>query len=782
MKPSNLKLRRIYKKKSESKSKLNTIEIESNLKFRNELFQKLFENNNNISYKERINSHGNLYSPKKRTHLSPEIHKNSYKYIYKNRNPSYLYGPPKNKRMLKISNSKVKNNTLNNTNSNSAKIIKSNKFTKLNNSNSRKLKNYPNLIRGILHQVKYYNLNKNNYNDNMRYKPVDDFFNEQIQSPIYIGNIIENNTNSPNTSFNFDFKQEQRDNNTQPNNDHYDNYNYSNSIRKIKYNEDRSNNIFFDKEMKPEKMIYIKKINKVGNNIKNMKNISPIKLRNSDKLDNNEINEDMYNNDSNRNMKNSSDNIYKNEYINENNHIYHIRNKISDIKKDNKMKDGLKEENVSSFIIYNDKKFLCDKLNHSIGHNFSINIGKMNNFNNLEINNCSTINYIGKKFRNKIKGQRYDKDGNLIFSNDDEVLKYIKHRIREEKDIEYNSNKMKYNYFILTKKFHGKLLYEIGLENNLNKINNILEKENVEIEHEPIMFIFKKDLNKLNNNEISNNTYTITNEYIRKLEQEKDKLNEEVEKLQKKINFEEKKSNKINDYEYDKLKEEVKKLNEKNKEKEKMLNEMNNILDEYSIKIKQYEEINNLIQTEKEKYEKYILELQEYNEKIIIEYQKMKSQLELELQKNTNKNNNIFNHEKLKINPAEYFDISIPTKKSKTEENQEKEDIISTPVLQDTNKEINNNNNIQKHEYITNSDIINRDIDNINNNDNIQIIDNIQYKNNQKEESMSRALQRIKNMRENRQKNKEDEVIKSEKISGMAQMLEKKLNENHDFK
>ena len=209
---------------------------------------------------------------------------------------------------------------------------------------------------------------------------------------------------------------------------------------------------------------------------------------------------------------------------------------------------------------------------------------------------------------------------------------------------------------------------------------------------------------------------------------------------------------------------------------------MNNMLDEYSTKIKQYEEINNLIQTEKEKYEKYILELQQYNEKIIIEYQKMKSQLELELQKNTNNNNNFFNHEKLKINPTDYFDISIPTKKSKAEENQEKKEIINTPVLQDTNKEINNNNNIQKHEYITNSDIINKDIDNINNNDDIKIIDNFRYKSNQKDESMSRALQRIKNMRENRQKNKEDEVIKSEKITGMAQMLEKKLNEKNDCK
>ena len=71
--------------------------------------------------------------------------------------------------------------------------------------------------------------------------------------------------------------------------------------------------------------------------------------------------------------------------------------------------------------------------------------------------------------------------------------------------MEYNNNKMKYNYFKLTKQFHGKLLYEIGLENNLNKINEILDKENVEIEHETIMFICKKNLNKYTKNNITDN-------------------------------------------------------------------------------------------------------------------------------------------------------------------------------------------------------------------------------------------------------------------------------------
>ena len=53
--------------------------------------------------------------------------------------------------------------------------------------------------------------------------------------------------------------------------------------------------------------------------------------------------------------------------------------------------------------------------------------------------------------------------------------------------MEYNNDKVKYNYFILTKKFHGKILYEIGLQNNIDYINSILEKENVEIEHVIIM-------------------------------------------------------------------------------------------------------------------------------------------------------------------------------------------------------------------------------------------------------------------------------------------------------
>lgn len=100
---------------------------------------------------------------------------------------------------------------------------------------------------------------------------------------------------------------------------------------------------------------------------------------------------------------------------------------------------------------------------------------------------------------------------------------------------------------------------------------------------------------------------------------------------------------------YDKLLKEIEQLNEQNKEKQNMLNE-------YEKKMSQYDqvvEVNNILQVEKEKYTKYIIELQEYNEKIIIEYNKMKAQLENELSNKKNNNNN-FNSNELDIISADF--------------------------------------------------------------------------------------------------------------------------------
>ena len=768
---------------------LNTIEVDNqNLKFKNEIFQKLFDNNiASRTSKERINSHGNLHFQKKNNYYSPEIKKHYHKIKYKNRNPSNLFNNSKSRKGLKLSNSKKGNNTFSNANSKSTKIIKSNKIlrTKNNNNNSnKKLKDYPNLINGVLNQVKYYNLNKNtNYNDNTRYKPVDDFFNEQMQSPIYIGSINDNNTNSPNNSFNLDFKQEQKENNQTNNNDMNDN-NITNNIQKVKINDDDNNNEYIDKEIRPRKMIYRKK-NIEDGKIKNIKSISPIKTKNIEKTDSDIINEDLYSNnilenyDNNTNKmnrdinsntdENNKDNmniIYvknkkKNEYIPSENinikfdHTDNRENTIPLTIEENKPKIELILENINYFSIYNNNKNnifinleLCPNYNFSF-NNSNKNENK-NSYNYLELINCDMINYIGKKLKNKIKkGPNYDNNGNLIFSNDDELLKYIKKKIIEEKDMIYKNNKIKYNYFILSKQFHGKLLYEIGLENNLNKINEILEKENVEIEHEPIMFVFKKDFNKIKNNENENDN--------------KNKLNEEIIKL-----------------------------NEINKEKEEQLNEMENILNEYQTKLKEYIEVNNILQNEKEKYIKYINELQEYNERIINEYQKIKSQLELEIQKNTNNNKDVhihenhFNNDLLSIISAEFFNILNNSDTHKDKDIQIQNNNYSNYL---------NENNSPNGDYLNDNQddkIISNNIEIISDNDNSYIykqkinindneVENIDIKN-EKNESLNRALQRIKNMKENQEKNNDDEIKKSEKISEIAQNLEKKLMENNAYK
>ena len=677
--------------------KLKTIEVEPSLKFKNELFQKLFDNNiTSSSSKLRLNSHENFHSPKKYNHHSPDVNKYSHKIIYKNRNPSNFKNLSKKKGKTNISNSKYESNTFSNTN-NSTKIMKPNKKSRLNSTNNnnsaKKIRNYPNLIKGVLHQIKYYNLNKNtNYNDNMRYKPIDYFYNEPLHSPIVIGNLIDNNTNSSNNSFKLDFNQEQKYSNQSNNNE-----NFANNIKKIKVNDDEN----LEKEIKPNKLIYIKK-NIEHNKIKHLKNISPIKARrNSDKIDNDTINDDTYNNNFNGNIKNNTNDIIDND-----NNILYFRSKFTpsdninmDIDKEenpipveiekNKPIFNFQKENIY-FTIYNniinykkgfnDSLKPCDTLNLSI-NNDKIKI-KINSFNNLEVVNNNIINYFGKKIKNK--GPNYDDKGNLLFNNDNEVLKYIKEKIKEEKDKEYNNNKLKYNYFILTKQFHGKILYEIGLENNLNKINEILEKENVEVEHEPIMFIFKKDLLKIKNSPIVDDYNISEDKEIEKLKTQKEKLSNENQSLIKKIDSINKINNKLE--KKSQLNEkEFSKLSEKNKENENQINKMQNIIKDYEEKLEKYTEIINTLQNEKEKYTKYIIDLQEYNKKIIIEYQK----IELELQKinNNKEGNKYFINEKLNIISVDSFELININEKNQEQNDKDK--------INKSNEDINISNNIE---------------------------------------------------------------------------------------
>lgn len=914
-----------YKKDSKNKSiskpknNLQTIEIETSSKFKNELFQKLFDNYN--ASKERVNTYGNNRQPKY-IRPSPKSTKITQKIVFKNRNPSYIENLKKSRKRLQSSNPKLENNTYTNINPNSTYVIKSKKPSKSNNA-KKKLRDYPNLIKGVLRQVNYYNLNNNiNYNDNIRYKPIDDFYNEQ--SSIFIKNIIENNTNSPNTSINLDEqKSEFQSNNNNIFNPKNSHDNYSNNIPKIKNNEEDE---YLEQEIKSNKVKYRR--SRGENNIKSIKNISPIspiKIRNIYRNDIPYLNEDIYNDNSDNNLKNNYNR--KPSFINNNETIVtddddNFRNKKKDklvitsnnfclnnkntpnidMESANKRKIELSIENVNDFTLFNIKQnpIINYNLEEKPADSFNIIQNRknydtnQNNFNNLEEANLPMINFLGVYNKNSDNDSKESISGNnggkLSFNNDDEVIRYIKEKIREEKDLQYNNNKMKYNYFNLIKMFHGKKLYEIGLENNLNKINNILEKEKVEVEHEPIMFIFKKDLNKIKNGEAvinsSNTNNQNSHDEIEKLMKEKEQIINENEKLKKKIesmnnnnkNFGEKNND------YDKLLNEIEKLNQQNKEKQNMLNEYEKKMNQYN----QIVEINNILQVEKEKYTKYIIELQEYNEKIIIEYNKMKAQLEREL--SNKKNNNNFNSNELDIISADFFElININRSKSinninnitfediqneelnepnnfgdegydknkitirQSFDSNQKETIHTIKDNNDINADLQNmddnsnkksikdylnmnkyneDKNINNEEEIIVDDDIN--INNINNKfndgkinndeeiieDNLNINANIEkaniedeknneiydnYTNNKKkhvnfsdkdsnsikdesrelspkkkDESMFRALQRIKNKRKIDEKNNKEKnaTRKSERISGLAKMLEKKLNEN----
>ena len=518
-------------------------------------------------------------------------------------------------------------------------------------------------------------------------------------------------------------------------------------------------------------------------------------------------------------------------------------------------------------------------------------------FNNLEPIKCEDVSYIYKKPKNKKNLMGAENiDGKLSFNNDDEVLHYIKKKIREEKDNEYNKGKVKYNYFILTKKFHGKILYEIGLENDLDKINDILRKENVEVEHEPVAFITLKELNQLktgeNNEEIEklkNEVEKLTQDNLKlkeelekvnqdnkklqkdldiasfqnkklnnknndeneKLKEEIEKINKENEKLKKRLDIKNKNSEENNSLvnELNKLSDEIEKLNEKNKSIENELNEKRKLIDEYEKKLKEKEneneaspkekekekevndkenekiiEENKRLKDEREKFIKYINELQAYDEKVILEYQKVKKQLLIEVQKNNMNNNNpinpkkYFTNDELGITSNEIINILAQTKndKEKSENkigfNEAQEVINSKPegkdeLIQKEKEENKNdiNNDINEEKVNSNQNqLAQSSKENIEENKegkkllkkennklkNEDYIDENKKKNkvsflekedsapkNKREESMKKAMKRLENKRkrdsENEEKNK---LRKSEKISGLAQQLENTLN------
>jgi hypothetical protein len=186
----------------------------------------------------------------------------------------------------------------------------------------------------------------------------------------------------------------------------------------------------------------------------------------------------------------------------------------------------------------------------------------INSKKNLKIKNnnlciCSDINY------NFIS----NKNNKIVFENENEIIEYINNKFEEDKK-KNNDKKLKYTGFILTKKYKGKILHEIRIDENIKKINEKLREEKVKINNDfieinplntkdeldnlkNIIINKEKELSKLKKeNESIVKKDFLKNELINKLDKEKQNILEENEKLNKELE----KIKKINDNKYNELK------------------------------------------------------------------------------------------------------------------------------------------------------------------------------------------------------------------------------------
>ena len=176
-----------------------------------------------------------------------------------------------------------------------------------------------------------------------------------------------------------------------------------------------------------------------------------------------------------------NNNSEPNEENKNENKIIQVSVKESLLKKVEKKNDEniiKKEENNN---IFNDKNKIVKKEENTIKIN--------NNGNNNDFN---------------VKNNNIKKDEKLIsFKNEDEILEYIKNKIKDGKIPNiYQKLELKnddFTGFSLSKKNKGYTIYEIKMENDTKKINEILKAQKVEINKKPIQLIYTDELESLIN-------------------------------------------------------------------------------------------------------------------------------------------------------------------------------------------------------------------------------------------------------------------------------------------
>lgn len=134
--------------------------------------------------------------------------------------------------------------------------------------------------------------------------------------------------------------------------------------------------------------------------------------------------------------------------------------------------------------------------------NNNINIISQNQLVNEEEKNMNEVNT--NSFIANIQSERNielnypyisEKNPNeLIFKSDDEIFAYLKDKIKSGKIENINQKlevkKNDFTGFTLSKKSNGFSIYEIEVEDNIAKINELLKKQKIEINKKPIEFVY----------------------------------------------------------------------------------------------------------------------------------------------------------------------------------------------------------------------------------------------------------------------------------------------------
>ena len=126
---------------------------------------------------------------------------------------------------------------------------------------------------------------------------------------------------------------------------------------------------------------------------------------------------------------------------------------------------------------------------------------KENNNNKKDKGNSENINKKKITKNDNIRNIPANKENLISFKNEDEILEYIKNKIKEGKikniyqKLELKKND--FSGFSISKKNQGYTIYEIKVEEDITKINEILKKQKIEIKNKPVQFVYTEELESL---------------------------------------------------------------------------------------------------------------------------------------------------------------------------------------------------------------------------------------------------------------------------------------------